>query len=310
MSELNVPAAIAKVMQALSKTSFVEDKKNKQSNYSYVSADQVMRRLQAAMGEVGLVIIPEVFEQHTEAFEYNRTVRYTTTIDMIMEVSTASDDRRYMWPGKGIDYGSEDKALYKAMTSGHKYFLLKTFNIGAGDDSADSEHQEIVKAEPAKDPVKKPAAKKRQPATKNNNQKPVYKFPVGRHVLARGKKSTQAGVVAAQVNGRYKVDIEGYGPVLFDESALSDDPGTTGKNVDELIETKQREFFVVGKDYGDFIGMKFNEVRKEILQKIAGKDSLTKATYSEIEKCIQWMRDEMSNQPELIDDQPEPQYEG
>jgi hypothetical protein len=44
------------------------------------------------------------------------------------------------WFGRGTDYGAVDKAVYKAVTSGHKYFLMKLLNIGVGNE--DSEHDE------------------------------------------------------------------------------------------------------------------------------------------------------------------------
>ena len=118
---------------------FQADKRNTQQNYNYISADQVLSRVGAALAGEGLMIVPAISEEVMEVVNPKpNQVRYDALVTLEMTITDGTSSMVQNWLGRGSDYGVPDKALYKAITSGHKYFLMKLFNIGVGND--DSEH--------------------------------------------------------------------------------------------------------------------------------------------------------------------------
>jgi hypothetical protein len=65
--------------------------------------------------------------------------RYDARVQFCFIVADDESQMELIWPGYGSDYTVPDKAIYKAITSGHKYFLAKLLCIGA--DNEDSEHE-------------------------------------------------------------------------------------------------------------------------------------------------------------------------
>jgi hypothetical protein len=64
---------------------------------------------------------------------------------MEMSVSDVDGNEKIVrWTGSGVDYATPDKALYKAMTSGHKYFVMKLFMIGVGNEDGEHENYEEI----------------------------------------------------------------------------------------------------------------------------------------------------------------------
>jgi len=123
---------------------FAADKKNTYQNYDYISADMVIERAGKALSEVGLIVMPSIVE--TEVEEVKKTdgktekTRYDARIVFEM---TVTDGECYMvekWVGFGSDTATPDKAIYKGITSGHKYFLMKLLQISIG--NSDGEHEE------------------------------------------------------------------------------------------------------------------------------------------------------------------------
>ena len=117
------------------------DKTNKDQNYKYISADKILERAGDALANAGITIIPSV---ESKSFDFVERVGKSSRIDANVVFSFLITDGvteyKAMWVGNGSDYTSPDKALYKAITSGHKYFLMKVLNIGIGNE--DGEHEE------------------------------------------------------------------------------------------------------------------------------------------------------------------------
>ena len=127
-------AAVSKAVGALE-----PDKRNQQQKYDYISADKILDRVGCEMARVGLVIIPALVDEHIEAIPWKQGHRYDVRVDIEMMIADSDGNTlTMMWFGRGSDYSVPDKAMYKAITSGHKYFLVKLFNVGAGNE--DSEH--------------------------------------------------------------------------------------------------------------------------------------------------------------------------
>ena len=131
---------IAEVSKAVG--SLQPDKRNQQQKYDYISADKILERAGAEMAKVGLVIIPALVDETITTVEYQTgKYRYDCRVDFEMKIADADGNSDTMvWFGRGSDYSVSDKAMYKAITSGHKYFLMKLFNVGVGNE--DSEHEE------------------------------------------------------------------------------------------------------------------------------------------------------------------------
>lgn len=177
------------------------DKRNTQQNYDYISADMVLQEAGKAMSENGLVIIPTITAECTESIEYTDNygkakTRFDSVIEFDMIVADDTETIKAHWLGRGTDYSSPDKAVYKAITSGHKYFLMKLFCIGIGNE--DSEHDEL-KNEP-RPQVTKPTAQKPTPAVYANEQKPAAK-------QAAGQKPT-----IAMLNKLHAIGTQKFGP--------------------------------------------------------------------------------------------------
>jgi len=129
------------------------DKTNTQQNYAYISADKILARAGEALAQQGIVIIPAVTAEDTARYEgvdkYGKPqARYDAVVRFAMQISDGETSLEYPWVGRGSDYVVPDKALYKAITSGHKYFLMKLLNIGVGNE--DGEHDEEPAIAPAR----------------------------------------------------------------------------------------------------------------------------------------------------------------
>lgn len=138
------------------------DKRNKEQSYDYISADKIIAVCGQALAEQGVTVYPSITETTLDVLDRgNNKYRYDARVQFAMTL--ADDEGTFMsqWYGLGSDYTTPDKALYKAITSGHKYFLMKLLNVGAGNE--DGEHEN----EPASAPVQ--TVKAAPPAKTNGN---------------------------------------------------------------------------------------------------------------------------------------------
>ena len=132
------------------------DKTNKEQNYEYLSSDKIISVCGQALATKGIVVIPEVTSQDILVYEYDKfgkpMRRWDAKVEFAFTVTDGETELKQCWQGCGSDYTTPDKALYKAITSGHKYFLMKLVCVGIGNE--DSEHEtepeETVKAKTAK----------------------------------------------------------------------------------------------------------------------------------------------------------------
>lgn len=133
---------------AVSRTvgSLETDKTNQQQRYDYISADKILSVVGKAMAEAGLVIVPTIISQTVyDATSPAGKKFFDAEVGFMMIVSDGGDATiEALWVGRGSDYSVPDKAVYKAITSGHKYFLMKLFNIGVGNE--DGEHDDAPPA--------------------------------------------------------------------------------------------------------------------------------------------------------------------
>lgn len=140
---------------------FTADKTNREQGYDYISADQVLSRAGDALARNGVVIIPRLVMTSIEAVQRvtapnaaPKSPRLDAHVNFMMTVTDGEKDLEIPWEGFGSDYMTPDKAVYKAITSGHKYFLMKLLNIGVGNE--DGEHETDPAAVTGKAPESQP----------------------------------------------------------------------------------------------------------------------------------------------------------
>lgn len=135
------------------------DKRNEQQKYNYISADKILAEAGQALAAQGVTIVPQVTGSEIAVFEYaddygKSKRRYDVTLKLVMLITDGESEILAPWMGFGNDYAMPDKAAYKAITSGDKYFRMKLLSIGEG--AEDGEHEE--------EPAQKPQPKPTQPA--------------------------------------------------------------------------------------------------------------------------------------------------
>lgn len=133
-----VAAAIIEVNGGGAPQGFNDDK-----GYPYFTAAQVQEvTLRKALARRGVVVIPQVtnhdLDLTTIAGERGDRTRYDSRITMVFTITDGYESYTAQWVGAGSDWTTPDKGLYGAITSGHKYWLLKVFGIAA--DESDTEH--------------------------------------------------------------------------------------------------------------------------------------------------------------------------
>ena len=129
------------------------DKRNLEQKYDYISADKILSVCGQALFTQGIVVIPAITKSEQITVDRgNGKSRYDCQVDFLMTVTDGTIPLVSEWRGMGSDYSVPDKAMYKAITSGHKYFLMKLLCIGAGNEDGEHEEEEQPKRRPAAPP--------------------------------------------------------------------------------------------------------------------------------------------------------------
>lgn len=145
-TNIRINTLAAKIAAASLKVGALKaDKQNTHQNYWYISADKILERAGDALANEGICVVPTIIREDTVQVDYTDSYgksksRFDTAIFFDMILSDGESQMIAPWCGRGSDSSSPDKALYKAITSGHKYFLAKLLNIGVGNE--DGEHED------------------------------------------------------------------------------------------------------------------------------------------------------------------------
>lgn len=148
MSENTLAARIAQASKIVG-GKLSADKTNQEQRYDYISADKILSVAGQALADAGISIIPSITGHTVAQVERaGKSPRNDATVYLTFQITDNSTDGIVVnWIGLGSDYSVPDKAVYKAITSGHKYFLMKLLNIGAGNEDGEREDE---KPEPKK----------------------------------------------------------------------------------------------------------------------------------------------------------------
>jgi hypothetical protein len=116
---------------------------NRHQSYKYVTEKQYKHNFKKALKQVGLI-----WKMETIGYEFVPAISDKMHMvicnfrGQIIDPETGEREE-YLFNGSGADTG--DKALYKAVTGGHKFFLAANFNV-AEDNDPESDVDEIPKA--------------------------------------------------------------------------------------------------------------------------------------------------------------------
>ena len=183
MSEqLNLAQRIAKAASEVG-GKLSADKRNKEGGYDYISSDKMLSVVGQALADNCIVVFPSVVEHEMSmGTTSSGKSRYDVRVKFEMVVSDGASTMTMPWFGVGADYGAPDKATYKAITSGHKYFLAKLFCIGVGNEDGEHESEESTQsAQQAKRQPQPPVIAPTLPtpqAEKKEEKQTVAPYPV------------------------------------------------------------------------------------------------------------------------------------
>ncbi len=137
MSEENgsaVAKKIAKIMGEID--SIPKNGHNAHYNYDYVREEDVTDIIREKLSNHNLALFQNVVDSTEgkvgETSKGNDRIKTTLWVEYTFVDGDTGESFTCKMPCAGID--TEDKGIYKAITGGNKYFLLKTFQISAGGD--------------------------------------------------------------------------------------------------------------------------------------------------------------------------------
>lgn len=135
--------------------------RNDYHKYDYVTEADIAEHVRKFMVEEGVLMFMDVLEATQVRDDIVRLrVRYTF-VD-----ADSSDQLTFIMYSDGQD--KNDKGVYKAMTGGEKYALMKTLLIPTGDDPERDDESDKGKAKGKKQEPKQEAPPANKPADKDN----------------------------------------------------------------------------------------------------------------------------------------------
>lgn len=102
--------------------------------YNYIKEEDVTARLRELLSKHNVFVFCSILDSKKDGPLTEVVCEYTFCCGETGEIFKAQ--------GRGHGYDNQDKGIYKALTGCHKYFLLKNFNLSAGDDPEDDSKEE------------------------------------------------------------------------------------------------------------------------------------------------------------------------
>lgn len=124
--------------------------RNEFHRYDYATEADIVQVVRHEMASRQVMLIPSVqnHERHDITTKKNERGDPLTVLHMTFTFIDGETDQRLEMPWIGVGQDGGDKGVYKAMTGGEKYLLMKVFLMPTGDDpEATSERREAKKVE-------------------------------------------------------------------------------------------------------------------------------------------------------------------
>lgn len=132
-------------------------------NYDYATEADIVAAIRGELSKRSVILLPAITGRSREPVGEKGSV--LTHLDMEFTFIDGDSGEMITRPWLGVGSDKDDKAGYKAMTGGEKYFLLKTFLIPTGDDPEQEGEQPPAGKRPAKPGLPtRPAAAAPSPA--------------------------------------------------------------------------------------------------------------------------------------------------
>jgi hypothetical protein len=139
MAEQKPPSLASKLAAIMSEVEAVPKRgHNDHFGYDFATEADVAAAIRKGLAVRNVALLPSVtgFKDETivtrgERGEKSKTIT-TVTMRYVFKDGDSGEEFPCEWAGRGED--SSDKGLFKAITGGNKYFLLKCFQIPTGDD--------------------------------------------------------------------------------------------------------------------------------------------------------------------------------
>lgn len=100
--------------------------------YDYATEADIADEIRKELAARNVMLLPAITGHERERVGEKGQVLTTLKMEFTFVDGDTGEERTRPWMGAGTD--KEDKGLFKAMTGGEKYFLLKSFLIPTGDD--------------------------------------------------------------------------------------------------------------------------------------------------------------------------------
>ena len=147
---------IAKLSRIMSEVGYIEKRgRNEFHKYDYATEADVTAGVRDSFIKHGVMLIPEILTTKREPLEGKNALTQVVMLIHLYDTETGQS-LNVAWSGDGMDSG--DKGIYKALTGGIKYFLMKTLLIPTGDDpekdNKGEQDQAKARLQPAKAPVR------------------------------------------------------------------------------------------------------------------------------------------------------------
>ena len=120
--------------------------------YDYATEADIAEAIRAELAQRSVMLFPAITKVNREPVGEKGSVLTTLDMEFMFVDGETGESITRQWAGAGTD--KEDKGLYKAMTGGEKYFLLKTFLMPTGDDPEAHTDDKKLDAKKKPEPVK------------------------------------------------------------------------------------------------------------------------------------------------------------
>ena len=148
---------LQKLQEYMGGFAWEKDGINRYQSYKYITEKQYKANFKKALKDAGLV-------WKVQQLEYQYIPEISDKMHMVIckfkgEIidPETGECEEYIFFGSGSDNG--DKALYKAVTGGHKFFLASNFNV-AEDNDPENDKEDTPKTGPPASPEKREDIKK------------------------------------------------------------------------------------------------------------------------------------------------------